>query len=87
MLLPSLAVAMASTFLVLDAATEICLTRKILRQLKLPVVVPVLAAVALFATTIDDALGTDAILFRPTILAGRDAQSSRTKTFLVTSTA
>jgi hypothetical protein len=82
----SLVVALASTFLVLEAAAETCPTRKILRPLKLPVEVPDLTVVTLLhARTITDALGAEVILFRPTILAGRDAQSSRTKTFLVTS--
>jgi hypothetical protein len=36
----SLVVALASTFLVLEAAAETCPTRKILRPLKLPVEVP-----------------------------------------------
>ena len=82
------AAGLTSISLVSDAAAQTCLTRKILRPLKLPVVAPVLATVSLFATTtIVDALGTDAILFRPTIPDGLAAQSSRTKTFIVTSSA
>jgi hypothetical protein len=76
-----------STFLVLDAATETCLTRKIL--LRPPVVAPALVVVALphaRTTTVHDAIGAEVTLFRPTIPDGHAAQLSRTKTFLVTST-
>jgi hypothetical protein len=47
----SLVVALASTFLVLDAAAETCPTRKILRPLKLPVEVPDLRERVLFIGT------------------------------------
>ena len=76
-----------STFLVLDAATETCLTRKIL--LSPPVVAPALVVVALphaRTTTAHDAIDAEVTLFRPTIPDGHAAQLSRTKTFLVTST-
>ena len=66
---------------------ETCPTRKTLRQLKLPVVAPVLAELALVAMTIVDVLGTDAILFQLTILAGLAAPSRRMKISLVTSSA
>lgn len=75
----------ASTSLVSDAET--CLTRKTLRPLKRPVVAPVLAELALVAMTIAAVLGTDAILFQLTILAGLAALSRGTKISLVTSSA
>ena len=81
---------LASTFLVLDASAETCLTRKLLSPLKLPVVVPDLAVVALLharTTSADDAIGAELTLFPPTIPHGHAARSSRTKTFPVTSTA
>ena len=65
------AAGLASTSLVLDAKT--CPTRK--TPQKRPVVAPVLADLALAATTIADVLGTDAILFQLTILAGLAACS------------
>ena len=75
----------ASTSLVSDAET--CPTRKTLRPLKLPVVAPALAELTLVATMIADVLGTDAILFPLTILAGLAALSRGTKISLVTSSA
>ena len=54
------AAAPASISLVSDAET--CPTRKTLRPLKVPVVAPVLAELALVATMIAAVLGTDAIL-------------------------
>ena len=79
------AAGLASISLVSDAET--CPTRKTLRPLKRPVVAPVLAELALVATMIAAVLGTDAILFQRTTLAGLAALSRGTKISLVTSSA
>jgi hypothetical protein len=75
----------ASTSLVSDATT--CPTRKKLRLLQQPVLAPILAELAFAVMTIADVLGTDAILFQVTILAGLAALSRSTKISLVTSSA
>jgi hypothetical protein len=63
----------ASTSLVSDAKT--CPTRKRLRLLQQRVLSPILAELAFAVMTIADVLGTDAILFQLTILAGLAACS------------